>query len=139
MKNNYSARQTQISDFTHVANAKNPFGGNKLDTLAQTGTGHPSKPPIELLGIGSSIQDKSVLTGKAKRKHVTQKIVLELIKLAQKKGDSEFEKSLWNTYYCLVHVIVADKKLYGHYCKNRICTVCNSNRKADIINKYLPV
>ena len=70
---------------------------------------------------------------------VTQKVVRELIIIAQKKGDKEMEKSLWNTYYCLNEIIVSDHKLYGSYCKNRICTTCNSIRKARIINKYLPV
>ena len=95
--------------------------------------------PLQLYGIGSDIKDQSVLFNKAKRKMVTQKVVRELIIIAQKRGDKEMEKSLWNTYYCLNEIIVSDHKLYGSYCKNRICTTCNSIRKAKIINKYLPV
>ena len=29
--------------------------------------------------------------------------------------------------------------MYGKYCKNRFCTICNAIRKADIINRYYPV
>lgn len=69
---------------------------------------------------------------------VTQQIAKELIIVAQKKGDKELEKSFRNAIYCLSNIIVSDNKLYGNYCKNRICTTCNSIRKANIINKYLP-
>jgi hypothetical protein len=70
---------------------------------------------------------------------VTQQVARELITIAQKKGDKEMEKSFWNTYYCLNNIVVSDHKIYGSYCKNRICATCNSIRKAEIINKYLPV
>jgi len=30
-------------------------------------------------------------------------------------------------------------KIYGQYCKNRFCTTCCANRKADLINKYYPI
>lgn len=75
---------------------------------------------------------------KAKKKLVTQEIAKELIAVAQKKGGRELEKSFRNSYYCLSNIIVSSDKLYGNYCKNRICTNCNSIRKAKIINKYLP-
>jgi hypothetical protein len=36
--------------------------------------------------------------------------------------------------------IVSDgKRGFARYCKNRICAVCSGNRKADLINKYLPI
>jgi hypothetical protein len=61
------------------------------------------------------------------------------MKIARKKGDKEMEKTLWNTYRCLNKVLVADNKLYGFYCGNRVCTICMGNRKAKMINQYLPI
>jgi hypothetical protein len=95
--------------------------------------------PLELYGIGSDIKEQATLFSMAKRKLVTQKVARELIKIAQRKGDKEMEKSFWHTYYCLNNIVVSDHKIFGSYCKNRICTTCNSIRKAEIINKYLPV
>ena len=46
--------------------------------------------------------------------------------------------SLWNTSHCQQHVYVNDGLSFGKYCKNRICTLCNSIRKAQTINEYLP-
>ncbi len=65
--------------------------------------------------------------------------MLKLIDVAQKEGETELEKSYWNTYYCQQNLITADGKLYGKYCKNRFCTLCCSIRKAEMINKYYPV
>jgi hypothetical protein len=62
-----------------------------------------------------------------------------LIDLAKEKCDKEMETSLWNTYHCLNKIYVSEGKLFGKYCKNRLCTVCNSIRKAEMINKYLSV
>ena len=49
------------------------------------------------------------------------------------------EKYFRNSYYCLSNIIVSNNKLYGNYCKNLICTNCNSIRKPKIIIKYLPI
>jgi len=62
------------------------------NTLAQTGTSIFTRPPIQLSGTGLIIQDKSVFKGKAKRKYISQKIVTELLTLAQRKGDKELRK-----------------------------------------------
>lgn len=125
-------------DFEDITRLESSFGRKKLDTLAQTGTDTNNKKPIEIPGLGSDIKEQSTLFAKAKKKLVTQEIAKELIAIAKKKGDRELEKSFRNSYYCLSNIIVSNDKLYGNYCKNRICTNCNSIRKAKIINKYLP-
>jgi hypothetical protein len=84
------------------------------------------------------LSNDKALKGRAKRKTITQSMVLSLMDVAKQKGNNENQNSYWNTYYCQNRVIVNDGKLYGKYCKNRFCTLCCSNRKADIINKYLP-
>jgi len=94
---------------------------------------------MELCGNGSDIRDKTVLFERSRRKLITQTIVLSLVDLAKEKCDKEMETSLWNTYHCLNKIYVSERKLFEKYCKNRLCTVCNSIRKADMINKYLSV
>lgn len=49
------------------------------------------------------------------------------------------ETALWNGFHCQDKVFTAGNRLYGKYCKNRFCTLCLANRKADLINKYLPI
>lgn len=78
------------------------------------------------------------LEGRAKRKTITQSMMLNLMDVAKEKGDIEKQNAYWNTYYCQSKIITSEGKLYGNYCKNRFCTLCCSIRKAEIINKYLP-
>jgi hypothetical protein len=70
---------------------------------------------------------------------ITQKTIYSLIDVANKKGHAEKAKSYWNTFHCQNRIYSSDGKYYGLYCKNRFCTLCCSIRKADIINRYLPV
>lgn len=70
---------------------------------------------------------------------ITQKIILSLIDVATKKGEQDRIKAYWNTYHCQTNIVSARGGLYGNYCKNRFCTLCAGIRKAEIINKYLPV
>ena len=51
----------------------------------------------------------------------------------------EIRKGYWNTYHCQNRVFTVNGRVYGKYCKNRFCTLCCANRKADIINRYLPI
>jgi hypothetical protein len=48
-------------------------------------------------------------------------------------------KTYWRTYNCQNRIITSGSKSYRTYCKNRFCTVCAGNRKAEVINKYMPV
>lgn len=119
------------------------FREGSLDTLAQNGTNfyHDStyKPAIIVTGLGSELGNDKVLKGKAKRKTISQTMSLSLIEIAKRKGQTEKVKSLWNTYHCQNKLYSIDGRLYGKYCKNRYCTLCCCNRKADIINRYIPV
>lgn len=74
----------------------------------------------------------------AKRKVVTQKIILSIIEAAKKKGAFDRVKSYRNTFYCLEKFYSSEGRVHGLYCKNRFCTVCCSIRKAILINQYLP-
>jgi plasmid rolling circle replication initiator protein Rep len=114
---------------------------SKIDhmyTLGQNGTIQTRQKQIFVSGNGSDISNDKALKGRAKRKTITQAMILSLMDAAKQKGNDEKQNSYWNTYYCQNRVIINDGKLYGKYCKNRFCTLCCSNRKAEIINKYLP-
>ncbi len=108
-------------------------------TLAESGTNKTGQNHIIVNGEGSDLNKKEALKGRAKRKTITQIMMLRLIEVAQENGEPELEKSYWNTYYCQQNIITADGRLYGKYCKNRFCTLCCSIRKAEMINKYFPV
>lgn len=117
-----------------------PASQRGINTLAQTGTTNNSKTPILLTGNGSELANTKTIQGRAKRKMITQTMVLRLIDVVEKKGKKrEQTKGYWNTYHCQNKVYTVEGRMYGKYCKNRACTLCCSIRKAEIINKYLPV
>ena len=110
-------------------------------TLAESGTQKNSETPSIALvtGKGTDILGNPSLANRARRKLITRKMVLALIDVAKEKGEMERVKAYWNAYHCLNNVIVFDGKMYGRYCKNRFCTICNAIRKADTMNRYYPV
>lgn len=110
-----------------------------LNTLAQSGTETFGKPAIILTGVGSDLNNSKALKGRAKRKLITQKMILSLVDVSKNKGNNQKKKSYWNTYHCQNKIHTTNGKLYGKYCKNRYCTLCCTIRKADIINRFLPV
>jgi hypothetical protein len=122
---------------------KNSFSENCLqrqfNTLGQNGTTKTGQKQIIVSGNGSDLNNTDALKGRAKRKTITQIMILSLMDVAKQKGDTEKQNAYWNTYYCQSRVISSEGKLYGKYCKNRFCTLCCSIRKAEIINKYLPI
>jgi hypothetical protein len=111
----------------------------QFNTLGQNGTTKTGQKQIIVSGNGSDLSNNDALKGRAKRKTITQVMILGLMDVAKQKGDTEKQNAYWNTYYCQSNVISSEGKLYGKYCKNRFCTLCCSIRKAEIINKYLPI
>ncbi len=111
----------------------------KLDTLAENRTNKTGQHHIIVNGNGSDLSKKDALKGRAKRKTITQRMMLNLIAIAQENGEPELEKSYWNRYHCQQNIITADGKLYGKYCRNRFCSLCCANRKAEMINRYYPI
>ena len=120
-----------------------PFLGNSLNTLAQNGTeiyqSNIIKPAIIVNGKGSELGNDKFLKGRAKKKIISATLALNFVDIAEKKEDYNKKKSFWNTYHCQNRLYIVDGRLHGKYCKNRFCTICSGNRKADIINRYLPV
>ncbi len=119
------------------------FGQRDFNTLAQSRTSimtYPhQKPEIIVRGQGTDLIKTNNVSRRAKKKMITQKLILALIKVAERKGKQERAKAYRNTYYCQSRIYSSGSKIYGNYCKNRFCLVCSGIRKADIINKYLPI
>lgn len=113
---------------------KKVFLGNHVHTLGQNGT----KKEARITGKGTDLNNNKALQGRAKRKLISQSIMLKLIDLTKENEGIYKTSSLWNTYHCQEKLITANGRLYGKYCKNRFCSICNTIRKADIINRYLP-
>jgi len=117
---------------------KGTNAGKLLNTLAQTGTDILHTPEKVVMGEGSDLADKKAWKGRAKRKGIGQALSVHLIAAVQKKGEPERTKSYWNTFHCQNRLVQHNGRVFGTYCKNRFCPLCNSIRKADIINRYLP-
>jgi len=86
-------------------------------TLAENGTNKAGQYQIIVNGNGSDLSKKDALKGRAKRKTITQIMMLNLIAIAQENGEPELEKSYWNTYYCQQNIITTDGRLYGEKLK----------------------
>lgn len=108
-------------------------------TLGQSGTIKVGQNTVIVAGNGSDLNNETALNGRAMRKTITQSMMLNLIDLAKENGETDKLNSYWNTYYCQNRIISADGRYYGKYCKNRFCVLCCSIRKAEMINKYLPI
>ncbi|HLP06445.1 MAG TPA: protein rep, partial [Paludibacter sp.] len=123
---------------------KNPQPSQKaIYTLAQSETGRSERAteiPIRiLLGKGTDLADKRALSNRAKRKLTAQALCVRLVSEVEKMGDKELERTFWNIFHCQRKLVKHKGRTYGKYCKNRFCPLCASIRKAEIINRYLPV
>lgn len=117
------------------------FVEGQIYTLAESGTQKElincSKALVS--GKGTDILNNPSLANRAKRKVITRKMILSLIDVVKEKDEPERANAYWNSYHCQNKVIISENRLYSKYCKNRFCTVCCAIRKADTINRYLPV
>ena len=107
-------------------------------TLAQSGTAKSAStlPYTLILGNGTDLNDNASLNKRAKRKTITNRMVLSLIDIANANGEYDRAKQYWNAFHCQNEVTISNNRIYGKYCKNRFCTICAAIRKAEIINKY---
>ena len=110
-----------------------------LDTLGHSRTGIENENFVLLKGNGSDLLDTKSQKGRAKRKHVTKELVKQMILIATEKKEDQFLPSLWNIYRCQSKVHVSNGRIYGKYCGSHVCSVCNANRKAEMIEKYYPI
>jgi hypothetical protein len=113
-----------------------------LNTLAQSETttiSHTDNPLILLHGKGADLTSPKAVKRRARCKLITQTTILQLIDVAKEKGAKDRVKAYWNTYHCQNNVYTCNGRMYATQCKNRFCTYCCGIRKAELINKYLPV
>lgn len=94
---------------------------------------------IVLYGKGTALNNSKAVERRAKCKLITQTTMLTLIDVAKEKGAFDRVKSYWNTYHCQNKIITSGNRMYAPHCKNRFCTYCCGIRKAELINKYLPI
>lgn len=113
--------------------------GEPIYTLAQSRKSTNNNPEVLLKGNGSSLSDIDIQQARAKRKHVTKSLVKEMILIAHENEDQESLDTLWNIYRCHSKLYVKNGKIHGTYCRTHVCSLCNANRKAQLIKKYLKV
>src|SRR5438477_9739244 len=118
--------------------SKAVFSDGLLNTLVQTETTY-SAGMVYLYGKGSDIGNQKSIQRRARCKLINQKTMTKLANIAREKGAHDREKAYWNTYHCQNRIVTANGRLYAPQCKNRFCTYCSGIRKAELINKYLPV
>lgn len=125
-----------------INKGKAPLTQGAIYTLAQSGTDNlvqwTEKQCITVNGNGSDLHYYGIW-GKGKRKLISQVMALSLIDVAKELGHEEMIPTYWNTYHCQNRLVRVENRVFGPYCKNRICTLCLANRKAEMIRKYLPV
>jgi hypothetical protein len=94
---------------------------------------------IVLHGKGADLTNPKAVQRRAKCKLITQTIILKLIDVAKEKGAKDRVKAYWNTYHCQNRIITSNGRMHASLCRNRFCTYCSGIKKAEMINKYLPV
>jgi len=123
----------------YIPNKRGGFKGRDLDTLGKFGTENYKLPFEFVAGNGIDANNSESLYRWAKKKFVTINIILPLIDIAKERKNDRLKQALWNTYHCCNELKLVNGRLHGKYCKNRFCSICNGIRKAELINKYLPV
>lgn len=117
--------------------------GKAIYTLAQSGTAQTEPTTAmevrTLFGKGTDLADKRALKGRAKRKLTAQVLSVLVASELEKRGEMELARTFWNTFHCQRNLVQHQGRIYGKYCKNRCCPLCASIRKAEIINRYLPL
>ena len=118
-----------------------PSQEGSIYKLAQSGTtkfDNDIKTAV-VTGIGTDISDFDKLKKRAKRKVITDRLMIQFVNIAKDKGDFDRVAQYWRTYNCQKKLIRDGNIVFGDYCKNKFCNICTANRKALLINLYKPV
>lgn len=83
-----------------------------LDTLVESGTSTNQSlaKSIVISREGIDLSDTSSLKKKAKRKTISNKMILSLIDVAKEKGDTKKVKSYWNAYHCQSKIVSKEQR-----------------------------
>ncbi len=114
--------------------------GKDIYTLAPNGTASFDYliKCKEVTGSGTPIKGNPAVLKRAKKKVITNALLLAMIDVAKRNGELECVQSYWNTWHCQTKLISHKNRYYTDYCKNRWCTTCAGIRKAYILNRYYP-
>lgn len=119
--------------------AKKGFAEKSIYTLGEKRTTSPIKATKIVVGNGSDITEGKRAEQRSKRKLVSLNVALSCVDVAKQKKDAEMEQMFWNVFHCQRKITGVNGVIFGKYCGNRSCTLCMSNRKAEMINKYFPI
>ena len=90
-------------------------------------------------GTGTVLKHNPAVLERAKKKAITNALVLALADIATENGETKISKRYWNTYYCQTKLTIVNGRYHTNWCKNRWCSTCCGIRKAHLINKYFPI
>lgn len=107
-----------------------------LDKLRQGGTNNDNAFNGSLTRQGFN---RPAMVKRARRKFLSQNLAYQLVAASRDDVFDSMESQYWTTVRCgdTVHFDGIETK--SKYCNKRWCTVCNSIRTAQMIDKYQPV
>ena len=91
--------KSDVANIRNIAEKITPPGGVLLDTLAQLGTS-TQNDDFSPLQKCTKASDKKTLVKRARRKYLTNNLVLKLVDAAKHSENSELENKYWNAWHC---------------------------------------
>jgi len=118
--------------------------GSSFNTLGYNGTAPKNQAQsgqeVYLMGKGIDLGNITAMERRAKRKLLTKTMMMLLLEIAKKDENWKWHARFESTFHCQDEQTTADGRSYtDFYCKQRCCLICLANRKAAIVNRYLPV
>ena len=116
--------------------------GESFNTLGYTGTAPKvnQQPETFLIGRGIDLGNLTANERRAKRKLLTKTMAMLLLEIAMAEENWKWHARFESTLHCQDEQIMAYNRAHtDFYCKQRCCLICLANRKAQIVNTYLPI
>src|SRR6185312_1359992 len=114
--------------------------GSSFNTLGISGTPPKNGREIWVMGKGIDLGNLTAMERRAKRKLLTKTMMMLLLEIAKEDENWKWHARFESTLHCQDEQTTADNRAYtDFYCKQRCCLMCLANRKAQIINSYLPI
>jgi hypothetical protein len=126
---------------TNVNPDKKGALGEFFNTIGFSGTDTNSETTDELFltGMGLDLGNLSALERRAKRMLLTQTTNLLLRDIAKADENWKWYNRFETTLLCQTELVEAEHRSHSIYCRERCCLICLANRKAQIVNTYLPI
>ncbi len=109
-------------------------------TLAQSGTAKSAStlPYTLILGDGTDLNDNASLIKRAKRKTITNRMVLSLIDIANANGEYDRAKQYWNAFHCQNEVTISKNRTLWKVLQKQILYNLHSHQKSGNHQQVLP-